>query len=106
MDPRRACSSSRRRLSGKGHEPAVVLRPGGPDLAPQGVLYGPAVFIALVARPALRWVDDARLPQVLGHLPAVANARLPLVRATALPRTSRLCGVVGGIHFTGMGSGG
>jgi hypothetical protein len=49
-----------------------------------GVVYGTDVFFALVARPALRRADEASLTQVLGHLHAVADARMPVLGATAL----------------------
>ncbi|OUJ72166.1 DUF1772 domain-containing protein [Hymenobacter crusticola] len=61
-----------------------------------GVVYGVDVFFALIARPALRRVDDASLTQVLGHLHAVADARMPLFGATALLSTGVLCWVAGG----------
>jgi hypothetical protein len=51
------------------------------------VVYGVDVFFALIARPALRRVDEASLTQVLGHLHAVADARMPLFDATALLTT-------------------
>jgi hypothetical protein len=50
-------------------------------LLSSGVVYGVDVFFALVARPALRRGDDASLTQVLGHLHAVADARMPLFGA-------------------------
>lgn len=65
-------------------------------LLSSGVVYGTDVFFALVARPALRRVDDASLTQVLGHLHAVADARMPLFGATALLSTAGLCWVAGG----------
>jgi hypothetical protein len=55
-----------------------------------GVVYGTDVFFALVARPALRRADEASLTQVLGHLHAVADARMPLLGATALVATAAL----------------
>ena len=65
-------------------------------LLSSGVVYGTDVFFALVARPALRRVDDASLTQVLGHLHAVADARMPLFGATALLSTGGLFFVAGG----------
>jgi len=61
-----------------------------------GVVYGVDVFFALIARPALRRADEASLTQVLGHLHAVADARMPLIGATALLSTAGLCWVAGG----------
>jgi hypothetical protein len=55
-------------------------------LLSSGVVYGVDVFFALIARPALRRVDDASLTQVLGHLHAVADACMPLFGVTALLR--------------------
>jgi hypothetical protein len=60
------------------------------------VVYGVDVFFALIARPALRRVDEASLTQVLGHLHAVADARMPLFDATALLTTGGLFFAVGG----------
>jgi hypothetical protein len=65
-------------------------------LLSSGVVYGVDVFFALIARPALRRVDDASLTQVMGHLHAVADARMPLIGATALLSTGGLCWVAGG----------
>jgi len=65
-------------------------------LLSSGVVYGVDVFFALVARPALRRVDEASLTQVLGHLHAVADARMPLFGVTALLSTGGLCWVAGG----------
>lgn len=65
-------------------------------LLSSGVVYGTDVFFALVARPALRRVDEASLTQVLGHLHAVADVRMPLIGATALLSTGGLCWVAGG----------
>ncbi|MGI4885443.1 MAG: hypothetical protein ACRYFR_10845 [Janthinobacterium lividum] len=65
-------------------------------LLSSGVVYGVDVFFALVARPALRRVDAASLTQVLGHLHAVADARMPLFGATALLSTGALFWVAGG----------
>ena len=61
-----------------------------------GVLYGTDVFFSLVARPALRRVDAASLTQVLGHLHAVADARMPLFGGMALLSTGGLFFVAGG----------
>lgn len=61
-----------------------------------GVVYGVDVFFALVARPALRRADEASLTQVLGRLHAVADARMPLLGATALLSTGALFWVAGG----------
>lgn len=61
-----------------------------------GVVYGTDVFFALVARPALRRADEASLTRVLGHLHAVADARMPLVGATALLSTLGLVLAAGG----------
>ena len=61
-----------------------------------GVVYGTDVFFALVARPALRRADDASLTRVLGHLHAVADARMPVVGATALLATAGLALTTGG----------
>jgi hypothetical protein len=55
-----------------------------------GVVYGTDVFFALVARPALRRADEASLTQVMGHLHAVADTRMPLLGATALVATAAL----------------
>lgn len=55
-----------------------------------GVVYGTDVFFAFVARPALRRADEASLTLVLGHLHAVADARMPLLGATALVATAAL----------------
>ncbi|MGI4742153.1 MAG: hypothetical protein ACRYG7_43905 [Janthinobacterium lividum] len=55
-----------------------------------GVVYGTDVFFALVARPALRRADEASLTQVLGHLHAVADARMPVLGAMALVATAAL----------------
>ncbi|RZK54165.1 MAG: DUF1772 domain-containing protein [Hymenobacter sp.] len=65
-------------------------------LLSSGVVYGVDVFFALVARPALRRADEASLTQVLGHLHAVADARMPLFGVTALLSTGGLCWVAGG----------
>jgi hypothetical protein len=65
-------------------------------LLSSGVVYGVDVFFALVARPALQRVDDASLTQVLGHLHAVADARMPLFGATALLTTGGLFFATGG----------
>ena len=65
-------------------------------LLSSGVVYGTDVFFALVARPALRRVDDASLTQVLGHLHAVADARMPLAGVTAILSTGALFFVAGG----------
>ncbi|WP_460582490.1 hypothetical protein [Hymenobacter arcticus] len=65
-------------------------------LLSSGVVYGTDVFFALVARPALRRVDAASLTQVLGHLHAVADARMPVVGVTALLSTSALFFTAGG----------
>ncbi|WP_046246542.1 hypothetical protein [Hymenobacter terrenus] len=61
-----------------------------------GVVYGTDVFFALVARRALRRADEASLTQVLGHLHAVADARMPVVGATALLTTGGLFFAAGG----------
>ena len=61
-----------------------------------GVVYGTDVFFALVARVALRRVDEASLTRVLGHLHAVADARMPLVGALGLLSTSGLFFTAGG----------
>lgn len=65
-------------------------------LLSSGVVYGTDVFFALVARAALRRVDEASLTQVMGHLHAVADARMPLVGATALLSTGGLFFAAGG----------
>jgi hypothetical protein len=52
-----------------------------------GVVYGTDIFFALVARPALRRVDEASLTRVLGHLHAVGDTRMPLLGATGLLAT-------------------
>lgn len=65
-------------------------------LLSSGVVYGTDVFFALIARPALRRVDAASLTQVLGHLHAVADARMPVVGVTALLSTGGLCWMAGG----------
>jgi hypothetical protein len=65
-------------------------------LLSSGVVYGVDVFFALVARPALRRADEASLTQVLGHLHAVADARMPLFGVTALLSTGGLCWMAGG----------
>ncbi|MVN78884.1 DUF1772 domain-containing protein [Hymenobacter sp. HMF4947] len=69
---------------------------GAVPLLSSGGVYGVDIFFALVARPALRRVDDASLTQVLGHLHAVADARMPLFGATALLTTGGLFFVAGG----------
>ena len=61
-----------------------------------GVVYGIDVFFALVGRSALRRADAASLTQVLGHLHAVADVRMPLVGATALLSTGGLFFAAGG----------
>jgi Domain of unknown function (DUF1772) len=61
-----------------------------------GVVYGTDVFFSLVARPALRRVDEASLTQVLGHLHAVADARMPIAGVTAIFSTGALFFVAGG----------
>jgi hypothetical protein len=61
-----------------------------------GVVYGTDVFFALVGRTALRRADDASLTQVLGHLHAVADARMPIIGATALLSTGALFFAAGG----------
>jgi hypothetical protein len=65
-------------------------------LLSSGVVYGTDIFFALVARPALRRVDDVSLTQVMGHLHAVADARMPLFGATALLSTGALFFATGG----------
>lgn len=65
-------------------------------LLSSGVVYGTDVFFALVARPALRRFDDASLTQVLGHLHAVADARMPVAGVTAILSTGALFFVAGG----------
>jgi hypothetical protein len=65
-------------------------------LLSSGVVYGVDVFFALIARPALRRADEASLTQVLGHLHAVADARMPLFGITALLSTGGLFWVAGG----------
>ena len=65
-------------------------------LLSSGVVYGIDVFFALIARSALRRVDDASLTQVLGHLHAVADARMPIIGVTALLSTAGLFFVAGG----------
>jgi hypothetical protein len=65
-------------------------------LLSNGVVYGTDVFFALVARSALRRVDEASLTQVLGHLHAVADARMPLFGAAALLSTGGLFFAAGG----------
>jgi hypothetical protein len=65
-------------------------------LLSSGVVYGTDVFFALIARSALRRVDEASLTQVMGHLHAVADARMPLFGATALLSTGGLFWVSGG----------
>lgn len=65
-------------------------------LLSSGVVYGVDVFFALIARSALRRVDDASLTQVLGHLHAVADARMPIIGVTALLSTTGLFFVAGG----------
>ena len=65
-------------------------------LLSSGVVYGTDVFFALVARPALRRVDAASLTQVLGHLHAVADARMPVAGGTAILSTGALFLVAGG----------
>ena len=49
-----------------------------------GGVYGTNVFFALVGRMALRRTDAASLTQVLGHLHAVADARMPVAGTLAL----------------------
>ena len=63
-----------------------------------GVVYGTDVFFALVGRPALRRADAASLTQVLGHLHAVADKRMPVVGATALLSTGALFFTAGAWH--------
>ncbi|OGX91708.1 DUF1772 domain-containing protein [Hymenobacter coccineus] len=65
-------------------------------LLSSGVVYGVDVFFALIARTALRRVDAASLTQVLGHLHAVADARMPVFGVAALLSTGGLCWVAGG----------
>lgn len=65
-------------------------------LLSSGVVYGIDVFFALIARSALRRVDDASLTQVLGHLHAVADSRMPIIGVTALLSTAGLFFVAGG----------
>lgn len=65
-------------------------------LLSSGVVYGVDVFFALIARPALRRADVASLTQVLGHLHAVADARMPVFGVAALLSTSGLGWVAGG----------
>ncbi|MGI4863762.1 MAG: hypothetical protein ACRYFZ_07530 [Janthinobacterium lividum] len=65
-------------------------------LLSSGVVYGTDVFFALVARPALRRADEASLTQVLGHLHAVADARMPVFGVTALLSTGGLFFAAGG----------
>jgi hypothetical protein len=65
-------------------------------LLSSGVVYGTDVFFALIARSALRRVDEASLTQVMGHLHAVADARMPLFGATALLSTGGLFFAAGG----------
>jgi hypothetical protein len=52
-----------------------------------GVVY---VCFALVTRLALRQADEASLTQALGHVHAVADARMPVFGATALLATVAL----------------
>jgi hypothetical protein len=66
------------------------------SLLSSGVVYGTDVFFALIARSALRRVDEASLTQVMGQLHAVADARMPLFGATALLSTSALFFAAGG----------
>ncbi len=66
-------------------------------LLSSGVVYGTDVFFALIARSALRRVDEASLTQVMGHLHAVADARMPLFGATALLSTGGLFFAAGGL---------
>jgi hypothetical protein len=61
-----------------------------------GVVYGTDVFFALVASSALRRADAASLTRVLGHLHAVADARMPPIGATALLSTAGLALATGG----------
>jgi hypothetical protein len=65
-------------------------------LLSSGVVYGTDVFFALIARTALRRADETSLTQVLGHLHAVADARMPLLGITALLSTGGLFFVAGG----------
>lgn len=52
-----------------------------------GVVYGTDAFFALVGRAALARSRDAALVDVVGHLHAVADRRMPAVGATALAST-------------------
>ena len=61
-----------------------------------GIVYGTDVFFALVARPALRRVDVASLTQVLGHLHAVADARMPIPGVLAVLSAGGLFFAAGG----------
>ena len=61
-----------------------------------GIVYGTDMFFALVGRTALRRADAASLTQVLGHLHAVADARMPVAGALAMLSTVGLVVAAGG----------
>jgi hypothetical protein len=61
-----------------------------------GIVYGTDMFFALVGRTALRRADAASLTQVMGHLHAVADARMPVAGALAMLSTTGLFFAAGG----------
>lgn len=52
-----------------------------------GVVYGVDVFFAVIGRSALARTRNASLVDVMGHLHAVADARMPIFGATSIVAT-------------------
>jgi len=89
-----------RAVQADGGNPAPGRRPCGSDvmhLAAHlaaliaalsiGVVYGTDAFCALVQRPALARVDDAKLTAVMGNVHRFGHRRMPAPASSVVPRT-------------------
>lgn len=64
-------------LEGKGHVGIVIADPGAS--VPEPLVYRPLVSESLVAAVPQAWIDDGRLSDIEGRLPASAMITYPLV---------------------------